>query len=101
MSKAILSRAITRLGGVAGAALFDRIGTGLRFTRSGGALLDPAQAASKVLKVSIDPEDVLRATHGDPSMAICGSLHMHCPHNSCWGRWGPKCTSAILSRERL
>ena len=63
MSKATLSRAIARLEDVAGAPLFDRVGTGLQLTQSGGALLDPAQAASRVL---MEAEEVLRAAHGEP-----------------------------------
>ncbi|MFD0858622.1 LysR family transcriptional regulator [Roseovarius aquimarinus] len=63
MSKATLSRAIARLEDVAGAPLFDRVGTGLQLTQSGGALLDAAGAASRVLA---EAEEVLRAAHGEP-----------------------------------
>jgi len=46
-----------------GPPLFDRIGTGLQLTQSGGVLLDAAQAASRVL---MDAEEVLRAALGEP-----------------------------------
>ncbi|CAM4205755.1 LysR family transcriptional regulator [Palleronia rufa] len=48
-SKATFSRALSRLEAVAEAPLFDRVGTGLKLTQAGAALIEAAEAASRAL----------------------------------------------------
>lgn len=63
VSKATLSRALSRLEAVAEAPLFDRVGTGLKLTQAGGSLIEAAEAATQALAQA---EEVLRAAHGKP-----------------------------------
>ena len=47
VSKATLSRALTRLEAQAGAQLFDRVSTGVRLTPAGETLIDAAHQATE------------------------------------------------------
>lgn len=64
VSKAKLSRALTRLEERAGTPLFDRVTGGLRLTAA-GQLLEPI--ARQLTQTSSDAEEVLRSATGEPS----------------------------------
>lgn len=63
LSKATLSRALTRLEDAAGGPLFDRAGKGLRLTPLGNLLRPSAEAA---IAITREAGEVLRAAHGEP-----------------------------------
>lgn len=63
VSKATLSRALSRLESVANAPLFDRVGTGLKLTQAGGSLIEASEAATRA---RAQAEEALRAAHGEP-----------------------------------
>lgn len=64
ISKAKLSRALTRLEERAGTPLFDRVTGGLRLTAA-GQLLEPI--ARRLTQTSSDAEEALRSVTGEPS----------------------------------
>ena len=64
LSKATLSRAISRLEERSGTPLFDRTGTGVRMTRAGEALFDVACQATKAGNRA---EEILRGVTEEPS----------------------------------
>lgn len=63
LSKARLSRALSRLEGLAEGPLFDRVGRGLALTQAGHVLLPIAQDS---LRAAREAETALNAAHGVP-----------------------------------
>ena len=64
VTKAKLSRALSRLEAAAGTPLFDRVGRGLRLTALGERL---RPAAERAVSLARDSEELMRTVDGEPS----------------------------------